>query len=67
MDRDIRMKGKGTVHFIDEQRRPRELKGTIIVDYRSMFQPPYVKVLADKEYLMPFSQVIYVEWDIIEP
>jgi len=78
MDREIRMKGKGTLHFVDEQRRPREIKGTIIVDYRSLFQAVFVKVEMEydvytnpptkgsRQFLLPFSQVTYIEWDIIE-
>lgn len=77
MDREIRMKGMGTVHFTDEHKRPRELKGTIIVDYRSLFQPIFVKIEAEllrrpsdpqqtKQYLMPFTSVSYIEWDLIE-
>jgi len=73
MDKEIRMKGKGTVHFKDEHGRPREIKGSIIVDYKSMFHPPFVKIettdppkTATKLYLMPFSQITYIEWDILE-
>lgn len=77
MDRDIRMKGKGTVHFKDEQGRPREIKGTIIIDYRSLFHPPFIKIetefdiytdppkTGNRQYLMPFSQIVYIEWDIV--
>jgi len=43
-NRDIRMRGKGTVHFIDEEKRPRELTGEIIVDFESIVQDVYVKV-----------------------
>lgn len=75
MDRDIRMKGKGTVHFVDEQRRPRELKGDILVNYVSIMQDIYVKVkliLGDapfhepKEFLMPFKNITYIEWETVE-
>lgn len=70
---DIRMKGIGTLHFIDEHKRPRELKGTIIVDYRSLFQAIFVKIevgessqVPPKHFLMPFAQIIYIEWELIE-
>lgn len=73
MDREIRMKGMGTVHFTDEHKRPRELKGIIIVDYRSLFQAVFVKIevgdskqIASKQFLMPFTQIVYIEWDLIE-
>jgi len=79
MNREIRMKGKGTVHFIDEYKRPRELKDTIVVDYQSIFQTVFVKVEIEYEiqtnpptkgtqqYLMPFTSVCYIEWDLVEP
>jgi len=73
MNRDIRMKGTGTVHFTDEQRRPMALKGTIIVDFTSVIQPPFVKVevplehiVPSQQYLMPFERITYIEWETIE-
>ena len=70
-NRDIRMRGKGTVHFVDEQKRPRELTGEIIVDFNSVVQDVYVKVhiliptdeRTKPQYLMPFKSVVYIEWE----
>lgn len=66
-NRDIRMYGKGTVHFIDEEKRPRVLTGEIIVDFNSIFQDVYVKVHISTptiaQYLMPFKNVLYIEWE----
>jgi len=78
VNREIRMKGKGIVHFKDEHGRPRELKGNVVVDYRSLLQAIYVKIetedaiytnpptIKKTEYLMPFTSVCYIEWDLIE-
>ena len=63
MDIDIRMKGKGAVFFKDEYGRPITLRGEIVVNYRSVYQDIYVKVQANqKEYLLPFSSIVYIEW-----
>ena len=68
-NRDIRMRGKGTVHFVDEEKRPRALTGEIIVDFNSVFQDLYVKVIvieleppSERQYLMPFKSVLFIEW-----
>ena len=59
----LRRKGKGKVHFIDERKRPRAIQGEIIVDFESFFQPPYVIVKSESgDYLLPFNQVVYIEW-----
>ena len=57
------MRGKGSVHFVDEEKRPRALTGEIIVDFNSVFQDLYVKVqTVEKQYLMPFKTVLFIEW-----
>jgi len=60
---NIRHKGKGRVHFKDEEKRPLVLEGEITVDWDSVFHPPYIKVkTTKKEYLIPFNQIVYIEF-----
>lgn len=61
---EIRMRGKGALFFKDEYGRPTTLRGKILVNFHSEYQDIYVKVQANqKEYLLPFSSIVYIEWD----
>lgn len=60
----IRCKGTGKVSFKDEEKRPIVVEGEIVVDWDSVYQPPYVKVKSQngKELLLPFERIVYIEW-----
>lgn len=59
---DMRKEGLGSVHFKDEYGRPIGLHGRLIVHFGKTSQYVYIKT-DDKEYLLPFNQIIYIEWD----
>lgn len=64
---ETRMKGTGTVFlkYPLGKWETKSIKGSIIVDYHYEL---FVKILddQDKEYLMPFSSIGTIKWDIIE-
>ena len=72
------MRGTGTLHFLDYstgEKRQLQIKGEILVDYETVVQDAYVKAegeignkgLADRrKILMPFKNVLYIEWKSIE-
>ena len=65
MDRTIRIHGTGIITL----KSGLVLQGKIIVDFESLMQSVFVKVLNDsdrKEYLMPFDSISYIKWDKID-
>lgn len=64
MDRAIRMHGSGLVTL----KSGKELRGKIIVDFESLYQQVFVKVLniSGDEYLMPLDSIGHIKWDKID-